>query len=70
MVNGIVTSDKFDVESILADVLSPTSAMVTAMYIRTVDRSGNVSITDNLDIYLLEMKEGSWKFKKMVLRLS
>lgn len=59
-----MTSDKIDVKWIYADVMRPASAMVTASYLETTNRSGNIRVTDNLDVYLLELKEGSWKIKK------
>ena len=61
-----MTSDKVDVKWISADVMGPTAAMVTASYLETTDRSGNVRVTDNLDVYILELKEGSWKIKKLI----
>jgi hypothetical protein len=61
-----MTSDKIDVKWISADVMGATSAMVTASYLETTDRSGNVRVTDNLDVYLLELKDGSWKIKKLI----
>lgn len=61
-----MSSDKIDVKWILADVMGPESAMVTASYLETTDRSGNVRVTDNLDVYLLNVEEGSWKIKKLI----
>jgi hypothetical protein len=61
-----VTSEKIDVKSISAEVLSPNIALVTANYLQTTDRSGNISFFDNLDVFLLEMKEGSWKIRKYI----
>ena len=51
-----MTSDKVDIKWISADVMGPTSAMVTASYLETTDRSGNVRMTDNLDVYLLDIQ--------------
>ncbi len=61
-----MTSDKIDIEWITADVVGPASAMVTVSYLETTDRSGNVCVKDNLDVYLLELKEGNWKIKKLI----
>lgn len=61
-----VTSYKVDVKWISADVMGTGSAMVTVSYLETTERSGNVRVTDNLDVYLLVLKEGTWKIKKLI----
>lgn len=61
-----MNSDKIDVKWILSDAIGPSSAMVTVSYLETTDRSGNIRVTDNLDVYLLELKEGAWKIKKLI----
>ena len=61
-----MTSDKVDVKWISTDVMGTGSAMVTVSYLETTDRSGNVRVTDNLDVYLLVLNDGNWKIKKLI----
>lgn len=61
-----MTSDKIDVKWILSDVTGPNSALVTVNYIETADRSGDIRVTDNVGVYLLEQKMGVWKIKKWI----
>lgn len=59
-------NDKIDVKWILSDVTGPESALVTTSYTETMNHSGNVRVTDNMGVMLLERKEGSWKIKKWI----
>lgn len=59
-----MTSEKVDIKWILTDVTGPNSAMVTTSYMDKTDKTGNIRITDNIAVFLLERKSGSWKIKK------
>jgi hypothetical protein len=61
-----MTSDKVDVKWILSDITGPNSVLVTTRYIETTDRTGNIRVTDNIGVYLLEQKNGAWKIKKWI----
>jgi hypothetical protein len=62
-------SFQIDVKWILTDLMGPNSAMVTASYfMETTDRSGNIRMTDNLDVHLISVENGSWKIKKLIIQ--
>ena len=48
----------------LTDVTGPNTALVTASYIETTDRSGNIRVTENIGVFLLEQNDGKWQIKK------
>lgn len=62
----VMSGDKIDIKWILSDVLGTDAAMVTVNFLETTDRSGNTRMTDNINVFLLEKKEGTWKIKKWI----
>lgn len=61
-----MTSDKIEVKWMVSDVTGPTSALVTTSYLETTNRSGNIRVTDNIGVFLLEQKNEVWKIKKWI----
>ncbi|MFA6701464.1 MAG: hypothetical protein WCR12_02745 [Dysgonamonadaceae bacterium] len=59
-----MTSDNIDVKWMLTDVTGPNTALVTSSYIETTNRSGNIRVTENVGVYLLEQNDGKWQIKK------
>lgn len=63
-----VTSEKIDVKWIVSDITGPSSAQVVVNYIETNDRSGNIQVQDDIEVYLLEQIMGVWKIKKWFIQ--
>ena len=60
-------SYKLDIESISTDVVSPTSAFVTINFLSTeIDKSGKAQVGQGMEMFLLELKDNSWKIKKVI----
>lgn len=59
-------SEKIDVQWILSDVMGPNAAMVSTRYLETTNRLGQIRVTDNMGVFLLEQNNGIWKIKKWI----
>lgn len=60
-------SYKVDIESISTDVIPPNSAFVTVNFLDTeIDKSGKVQVGQGMEMFLLELKDNSWKIKKAI----
>lgn len=57
---------KMDVKWVITDIADDQTVMVTNNYIETTTRSGNIRVTDNKCIYLLEKIDGSWKIRTWI----
>ena len=55
---------KIDVKWMLTDVTGPNTALVTSSYIETTNRLGNIRVTENIGVFLLEQKDDKWQIKK------
>ncbi len=61
------TSYKVDIESISADVVSPTSAFVIATFLDyEIDKSGEAQVGQGMELFLLELIDNSWKINKAI----
>jgi hypothetical protein len=58
-----ITDSKILINSLSTEVIGQTVAMVTARYLEATTDAGNVTNLEYLDLFFLEMNQGSWKIK-------
>lgn len=61
-----MTAETIDVKWIQSELTGPNTALVTAKFIDTTNRSGKISVTENISTFLLEHNGSSWKIKKWI----